>query len=229
MSSSNQSFGATADPFDKPEPSVNNTSLGLGIALTVVAAVAGWFAWGYLENIVGAVIAAVISLYFLGAIATFWLAELWKDGVTKGEVFVLVLWPWKVWQILKSTNLTEAFRSLSLGDDGVANVNNGVIDNEDDAKGLGLILSAFVGITFGVIFLVAVLSAGFDGLRALVLLQVVSAAGYYWVRGFHRREPSFGMVVEIVAWQFDLFRDLWNKVKVIKLAWKNRTTGNTAV
>ena len=217
------SSGSADAGFEKPKPDVNNVTLGYGLVLTVAAAIAGWLALGYIESIVSNLIVAILSLYTLGAIATFWLAGLWRDGLTKGECWVLVIWFWKVWKILRTTNMAEAFRNLSLGDDGVATAANGVINNEAEAKETGQWVSAIVGF-FAVLFLViSLVTAGVDAIKALALLQVVSAAGYYWAMGFYRCKPSFGMALEIVGWQFDLFRDLWKKVQAVRMAWKNRT------
>lgn len=223
------SSGPTDFNFRKPKPDVNNKAVGWGLALTIAAVIAGWFALGYIENIVDNLVIIILSLYTLGAIATFWLAGLWRDGLTKGECWVLVIWFWKVWKILRTTTPAEAFRNLSLGDDGVATADNGVINNEAEAKEMGQWVSAIVGFFAALFLVISLVLAGFDAVKALALLQVVSAAGYYWVMGFYRREPSFGMALEIVGWQYDLFRDLWKRVQVIRAAWKNRTSGNTTV
>jgi len=160
-------------------------------------------------GIVGNVLLVIGALYIIGAVATFWLARYWEDGITADEALGLVKWPLSIRAILKADNLKSGFAGLGIADDS----SEVLIADEGIAKLIGAIVSAIALLIAVPMFVGATVGAVGGILVVLVYLHFVGMAAYFWLMDFHKRPFSGGMIVELLIWEFDMFRDLWTRVK----------------
>jgi hypothetical protein len=186
-------------------------SKAIGIALAVAAVICLYIGVKHTFGIVGNLVLVVVSLYILGGIATFWFGRLWEDGLTKKEFGLLLAWPLEIRSILKTRSVTQGFGALHINSS----------DDDSDVLVKSERLSQLVGVGITVLgLLIAVplfIGATMDIIGSIVLLlvfaQIIGMAGYFWLAGFHKRQPSFDMLTDTVAWEIDLAKKVWKKAK----------------
>lgn len=200
------------------KPGFKKPSALFGAVLTIAAFISVLMLFARLDDILLAAVGMVASGYFLVGAAVFWTLKLYKDGLTINELWVVAGWPLKVRQVLAANTLEEGIKSLALDDDG----SDDVIDDEGDALIFGLVYTTVVALFFVPLFIVSVISAGSQAIAVIILAQIIGAAVYFWTMGFHKRDLSAKMMVELALWELDMLKDLWKRVTLIRNMWRNR-------
>jgi hypothetical protein len=151
----------------------------VGIAATVLGLWLAYVGLGQLKNTIGHLIWLLISLYVIGVVAQFWVAQSYKNGMSGKEITYALLWPIDVVRSIRRG--VKAAASNVPGRAGYASDDNGPkVITEGVAFAIGIAATVLAAILFFV-GIASALAVIWSAIWLLIIAWIVGGIVQFWV------------------------------------------------
>ena len=192
------------NPADAVVP--QDVALWGGVAVTVFIglplAIFGIF---QVLDLIGELVWFAFGAYSVGAIVQYWTAQSWRDGLTGGELFKAVVWPWDMLQTIRAgVSNQQPTNSNAPGSNNPADA----VVPQDVALWGGVLLTLLVGLPLAIFGIFSILGIIGSLVWLAVPVYLVGLIVQYWTAQSWRDGLTGGELFKAIVWPVATFQSI---------------------
>lgn len=185
------------------------TALFGGLAVSVFAVFVALAAVKQVLDVIGQLIWLAIGLYILGMMVQYWTAQSYKDGLTKKEATMAVLWPVDTYATIRAgvhrQQGISAFRGTHVP---AQQDTSGQLVDEKTALWGGFAATVVIGLPLTLWGIGSVLSLTGSLIWLAILVYVVGFVVNFWVSSSYKNGLTTGEITLNALWPIDILKKI---------------------